>query len=133
MEFLLFWFAFAVAVGMFATKRGRGSGNWFLISVVFSPLLGFIFLLVSEDLSKKASSTDNGLRVKCPACAELVLAEASVCKHCGAKLDPNIGYTRQLQEAHAKEKLREDAKSQIQLAVAIVVVLGGVYFCASKI
>ena len=37
-----------------ASKRGRSGFGWFLISAVFSPLLGVIFLLVMQDLSPQA-------------------------------------------------------------------------------
>jgi len=53
MGVVLFWFGLAIAVGVLASNRGRSGFTWFLISVVISPLLGFIFVLVMENLSAK--------------------------------------------------------------------------------
>lgn len=53
MGIVLFWFGLAIAVGVLASNRGRSGFTWFLISAVISPLLGFIFVLVMENLSAK--------------------------------------------------------------------------------
>lgn len=93
-EFAFFYFAFSVAVAMLASKKGRSAFSWFLLSVVLSPLLAVIFLLVNKDMKEeKALQELQKTHVKCPDCAELVKAEASVCKHCGCKLIPNYHKT----------------------------------------
>jgi len=53
MGIVLFWFALGVAVAVLASNRGRSGFAWFLISLVISPLLGFIFILVMENLAAK--------------------------------------------------------------------------------
>jgi hypothetical protein len=85
------WFMLAIAVGFLAGNRGRSGFWWFVLAMLISPLLGFIFVLIAADLSKQATSTTPGSNshVRCPACAEWVLPEASVCKHCGAHLTPD--------------------------------------------
>jgi hypothetical protein len=53
MELILFWFLFAIAVGIFAGNRGRSGFLWFLLSLFVSPLLTFIFVFVMKDLSEE--------------------------------------------------------------------------------
>jgi predicted amidophosphoribosyltransferase len=81
-----------------------------------SPLLGVIFLFAMEDLSGSSPAT----HVKCPACAEPVLREATKCKHCGSALTPqpvDSGATR-----------KAAAKKEIALAFWIVIILCAIYF-----
>lgn len=85
---IFFWLMFALVVGMIASSRGRSGFGWFLLACLVSPLLAGIFLLVSSNLATKAERPDPSTHVKCPDCAELVLAEAKVCKHCSCKLVP---------------------------------------------
>lgn len=43
--FGMLWLAFALIVGVAASKRyGRSGGVWFVISLLISPLLGFLLL-----------------------------------------------------------------------------------------
>jgi len=88
MEMVFFWVLISVVIGLLAAKRGRGSGNWFLISCLFSPIVGLIFLFALRDLSESGQSDKT--HVNCPACAEKVLRQAIKCKHCGSSLVPEI-------------------------------------------
>lgn len=83
-----FWFLFAIACAVFASNRGRSAIGWFVIAVLLSPLIALIFLLVTKDLSRSAAQTvpNETTHVRCPACAEFVLPQATVCKHCGTAL-----------------------------------------------
>ena len=87
MEFLLGWLAFSIVVGMIADSRGRGGLFWFFISIILSPLLGVIMLLLMPVVAKEPTPETH---VKCPECAELVLKEAKLCKHCGTRLIPQL-------------------------------------------
>jgi hypothetical protein len=40
-----FWFGFCVAVAFFAARYGRSGFGWFILSMILSPLLGFVFVL----------------------------------------------------------------------------------------
>lgn len=92
MEIVLIWFVGAIAVGVGASSRGRSGFGWFILSLLISPLLTLILLLVMPNLAEKAAAEatkpNADTHVKCPDCAELVLKEAKVCKHCGCKLVP---------------------------------------------
>ena len=66
------WLLAATAVGIIATLRER-SGFWFfVVAIVFSPLIGLIILLATKGPSKR-----------CPRCAEGVKPDARVCRYCG--------------------------------------------------
>jgi hypothetical protein len=43
--FFLTWIALAIFVGVAASSKGRGGVGWFLFAVIFSPLLGILFLM----------------------------------------------------------------------------------------
>lgn len=88
MTYFLLWFLFAIAVGIFASGRGRSGFGWFLLSLLLSPLLGFVFCAVSKNLRAAADAPTTETHVKCPACRELVIKDASKCKHCGTALIP---------------------------------------------
>lgn len=96
MEIFLFWFLFSIAIAVWAGNKGRSGLLWFLLAVVISPLLAAIFLAVSKNLKEPAghigyTQASPLTHVQCPDCAELVLNEARVCKHCGCRLIPLNG------------------------------------------
>lgn len=94
MEIILFWFLVSIAIGVWASNKGRSGFGWFVLAVVISPILAAIFLAVSKDLSKPSvtqaaiDTPSPSTHVTCPECAEYVRMEARVCKHCGCKLVP---------------------------------------------
>ena len=88
MEIAFFWFFFAIAVGILASNRGRSGFIWFVISILFSPLIGVIFVLVMENLKEINDQPNPDTHVRCPDCRELVRNDARKCKHCGVSLVP---------------------------------------------
>jgi hypothetical protein len=46
MTLLLIWLGLCVAIGILAKIRGRDSLDWVSVSLVYSPLLAFLFLVV---------------------------------------------------------------------------------------
>lgn len=122
----LFWILFSVAVGVLAANRGRSGFGFFLLSLVISPLLGLIFALAVKNLAAEAAAKKDqpsgATHVRCGACAEWVLPEAAVCKHCGAKLEPDVDfYVR-------RESMRRQAEQQDNKNLAI-----GFFFIAALI
>ncbi|OQS41130.1 hypothetical protein B0T39_09225 [Chromobacterium haemolyticum] len=88
MELLAVWLIFSIIVIVVAEGRGRSRLWWFLISLVISPLLALIALLVLPNIKADAREPNPQTHVKCPDCAELVKREARKCKHCGCTLTP---------------------------------------------
>ena len=125
MMVFVFWVLFAVAVGVFASNRGRNGFAWFVLSVLISPLLGLLFCAVAKDLSRApgADQPSAATHVKCPACAEFVLPEAKVCKHCGGPLVPP---SRTPQQEAAETQATETTKyiMGVVFVVALFAVAG---------
>jgi hypothetical protein len=88
MEFIIIWFLLAGLVGYAASKKGRSEIAYFLLSLLLSPLVGFLILLVAGD--DEEGTLQRGELKKCPYCAELIKIEAIKCKHCGADLNSEI-------------------------------------------
>lgn len=121
MEFLVLWLIFSALVGVLGSTWGRSGFLWFLIALVLSPLLGVIILLIAGRANKGDSKPTPKTHVTCPDCAELVRKEAKVCKHCGARLKPELAAL----EPRPKSMLNTPGfKAAVIVAV---VVLGGVY------
>lgn len=51
--FFIFFFIFAVLVGVMADNRGRSGPGWCLLSLLLSPLVCFVILLVIPDLKRQ--------------------------------------------------------------------------------
>lgn len=132
MGFFAVWVLLALAVGMLAGSRGRSSVVWCLVSLVFSPLLGFIFLMVQPNLALLAAAGAQpgpSTHVKCPKCAEWVLPEAVVCKHCGAALEPQpVDRVAMDRRMNAKQDA-ENTKIGIGIMVVIVVAVALIKQC----
>jgi ribosomal protein L32 len=113
MTFLLIWLALAATLGILAKQRGRSVFAWFLIGAVLSPLLGFVLLMMSQDLalSEAIDTITHDMEmthVKCPKCTEYVMPEATVCPYCRNALQPNPEYVKQ----RMADKLAEEAELQ---------------------
>ena len=55
MELFILWVALSIAVGLFASNyRNRSGFGWFVLSLLISPLLGFVFAAVSRSLGEDA-------------------------------------------------------------------------------
>ena len=71
---IFFWVFLSILVGIFAGSKSRSKFGWFFISLLISPLIAFIILLVAGPRA--------GSLKKCPKCAEQVKAEAEICRFC---------------------------------------------------
>ncbi len=93
MEIFLFWFGLSIVVGMWASGRGRAGFGYFLLSLVLSPLLIALLVLVLPNLKAQpvlagAEVATAATHTRCPECRELVRKDARKCKHCGTELTP---------------------------------------------
>lgn len=92
---VLLWIIFAVLVGVFASNKGRNGFLGFLLAVILSPIVGFIWVAALRDkraeakhaelVSALAQPAANDTR-ECPRCAETIKRAAVACRFCQADL-----------------------------------------------
>ena len=84
MVFILSWLIFSFVVMAIAEARGRSVWSFFWLSLLASPLIALIVLVVTPPTREQAErlAMRGGDSKRCPHCAELVKREALVCKHC---------------------------------------------------
>lgn len=84
MEFwLVLWLPLSLLVGGVAFVRGRSLLGWCLFSLLLSPLLGLVAVLILPSPDSEGDRPHWLTHTRCPACAERVRREAIRCKHCG--------------------------------------------------
>lgn len=97
MELFFGWVIFSMVVGFIASSKGRSAFGFFLLAIFLSPIIAGIIVLAVQNNSPAAvaaretataTAVSPRTHTKCPDCAELVLKEAKVCKHCGCRLVP---------------------------------------------
>lgn len=91
MEIVFFWVVLSVVAGVVAASKGRSGGGYFLLSLVFSPVVGLLLAIALPRVEVTLrypgpGDTAEPARVPCPKCAELVLPAAKVCRFCGHRL-----------------------------------------------
>ena len=60
--FVVLWLFFSIAVGAFASQRGRSGIGWVLLSIITSPLLALIIVLLMADLAAQAADRERESR-----------------------------------------------------------------------
>lgn len=97
MEVVVFGLAIAALVGvLIAESKGRSKAEGLGLGCLLGPIGWLIEALLP---SKKEETATQGVqhptrsessrpRRKCPYCAEYILREAKVCKHCGRDVEP---------------------------------------------
>lgn len=88
MEFLLI----AVIIGLLPAAIASSKGRSFVVWWIYGALLWIVatphalMLRANQTIIDQAKAAEGYKR--CPACAEMVRAEASICKHCNTPLEP---------------------------------------------
>jgi hypothetical protein len=87
-EIIFLWFSLSIVAGIIAASKNRHAVGYFLLSLALSPLVGLILAIALPRLSRAgvAVGPTRATHIKCPDCAELILIDAKVCKHCGCRL-----------------------------------------------
>ncbi|MCM3443105.1 helix-hairpin-helix domain-containing protein [Metabacillus halosaccharovorans] len=106
MSFIV-WIGFAIGCYFVAKKKNRRGWLWLILGIFFSYIAFAILLFKSSVKSPHAAQTvqvnTSVNHKKCPYCAETVLSEAKICKHCG----------RDLQEQKAQEAARKHERKPV--------------------
>lgn len=83
-----FWIALSFVVGAFSRSKGHSFAAGLVFALLLSPVIAGLVVAIRKpntaELERRALG--GGAVRKCPACAELVKADAIKCKHCGADL-----------------------------------------------
>jgi integral membrane sensor domain MASE1 len=70
-----------------AHRKGRGFVTWWIMgALAFIIALPMALIIKTDTAALEKRQLQEGNVKKCPHCAELIKAEAKVCKHCGRKL-----------------------------------------------
>lgn len=129
MAWVIAWLLLSLGVGWLAHLRERNGWYWGIASVVLSPLLaGVVLMMAKPPVSLETHYTithDMELtHAKCPHCAEYVLPELTRCPYCKGPLEPNP----QLIEERRAEKLAEEqgyeAQRRLNKMLSLGIVLG---------
>jgi len=132
MWIFLVWLILAIVVGKYASNKGLSGVFYFFLSLVLSPLLGFLIAAVSKrDTDVIAALT--GMK-KCPDCAEYVQREANICRFCGRKfasVETSAVVSQEDQIQKEQEQIRQLRIAQngrwAYLTIAVVVLVTAVF------
>ncbi len=111
MGWVLVWLVGAVLIGALASQRERSGAGWFFLALVISPLLAGLGLLIAGTGAEQ---------VRCPACREMVRADAVKCKHCGEGLAGRPAPEAAELAAYHRNKSRDIALALAAVAAVFV-------------
>lgn len=117
----------AVATGGIGMSKSRSWARWFLIGLLTGPIGLLIAIGVPTNYAaKQRRDLHLGRTRKCPACAEIIAAEALVCRYCGR----DVASSRPVLDTKGRTVVEADRARGWQalglmaiIAVAVIIVL----------
>lgn len=87
MTFIVIWIIAGIVVALIANSKGRNGCGWFIYGFLLWPI-ALVHILVSPPNQKtvETRALRSGDQKKCPHCAELIKADAKVCRYCGREV-----------------------------------------------
>jgi len=86
MEFLIIWLFGALIVGIVASKRGRSGAGYFFLSLIVSPLLVLLLVLLLGSKNVEVDSITKAKETVCPKCKIPYSSNDKHCSQCGEAL-----------------------------------------------
>ena len=126
MEIVVLWIGLSFLAGVIASIKGRSGFGFFLLALLLSPLIGLIAAIVASEYvsAVEEAHLSSDASKKCPYCAELVKAEAKICRFC------NKEFTVQ-DISHFNEEKEEKFRDIKYMAIYIVLGIALVAFLSS--
>jgi hypothetical protein len=129
---LIFWLIFSLLVGHLAASWGRSKGTYILRSLLFSPLLALLILLIQGKKEVNVLIATAGL-VRCPFCAEFIQPLAIKCRYCGSEIkrtpapqpatQARVGYAPRIGPPPGTSKAPAMVAGTVGLAVLVMIVV----------
>lgn len=90
------WIIFCILVAIYADSKGRSWVGYFFISLLLSPFIGFIIILIQGSYDKEAEQQkieklekeSEKQQRECPFCAENIRRRAKICRYCQNQVTP---------------------------------------------
>ena len=91
---VIIWFIIPLLIAKAAGEKGRSGCGFFILCILFSPLIGGLILLLlgKNEEEIKRRNLEKGLLKKCPHCSNLIDNNATICTFCHKEIGKNLTF-----------------------------------------